>query len=349
MADVQNILLPPGRIIQGDVYVGSDKDSKGNDRVVKTGPNAGQKVKQFFIATAIPKGGEQHWAYTDWGKQIWAIGAAGHPNFYQNRGFAWKIEDGDSAEVNKNGKRMCDAEGAKGHWIVKCSTQIAPTVHQQSSPGVFERLDTPGLLKRGWWAQVSISVKPNTGETPGVYINHSMLLFFKTDAEISSGPDAATAFAGAVVATMPGVTALPFAGAPMAGMPAPMPHPTMGSPMQPAMAGMQPGPATQPAAMPAGPAMPGATPAGPAPTMVQPHPGFLAGPGAMPGPGMQPAAPGAPAMPMAPGLPPGPTAAPQVPAGPQMTAAGIASGFTLAQYQQQGWTEAQLRQNGIIY
>ena len=333
MADTTDILLPPGRIIQGDVYVGSDTDSKGQARVVKTGPNAGQRVKQYFIAVAIPKGAEPHWAHTPWGQKIWATGAAGHPNFYQNRGFAWKIEDGDSTEVNKNGKRMCDAEGAKGHWVVKCSTQIAPSVHQQPSPGVFERLDTPGLFKRGWWAQVNVSVKPNTGETPGVYVNHTMLLFFKTDAEISSGPDAATAFAGAAVASLPGVAAMPFAGAPQPGM---MPGPAMGAQMQ--QPGMMPGPAMQQPAM----GMPG--PAAAAPTMVQPHPGFLAGPGAA----MQPPAMGAPGMPMAPGMPPGPAAAPPVPAGPQMTAQGIASGFSYAQYREKGWTDDQLRANGVI-
>ena len=335
MADALQLLLPPGRIIMGDVYKGSDKDSKGVPRTVKTGPNKGQPITQFFIGVAIPKNpGEQAWWQTAWGQQIMAVGAAGFPNFYQNRAFAWKIEDGDSTEVNKAGRRICDAEGAPGHWVLKFSSQFAPPVYQQPTPGVFERVEAPGLIKTGWWVQVNASVKSNgSSESPGVYLNQQMVLFVKQDKEISSGPDAATAFAGAAVASLPGVAALPFAGAPQAGM---MPGPTMNTPA------MSPVPAAM--GMP-GPALPAAA----APTMVQPHPGFLAGPGAMPGPAMQPAAMGAPAMPMAPGLPPGPAAAPPVPAGPQMTPAGIQSGFTLDQYRQKGWTDDQLRAGGIIY
>ena len=319
MADALQLLLPPGRIIMGDVCKGSDKDSKGVPRTVKTGPNKGQPITQFFIGVAIPKNpGEQAWWQTAWGQQIMAVGAAGFPNFYQNRAFAWKIEDGDSPEVNKAGRRICDAEGAPGHWVLKFSSQFAPPVYQQPTPGVFERVEAPGLIKTGWWVQVSASVKSNgSSESPGIYLNQQMVLFVKQDKEISSGPDAATAFAGAAVASLPGVAAMPFAGAaPQAGMP--------------------------------GPALPAA--AAPQPTMVQPHPGFLAGPGAMPGGPVLPGAPAAgPAMPMAPGLPPGPAAAPPVPAGPQMTPAGIQSGFTLDQYRQKGWTDDQLRAGGIIY
>lgn len=333
MADALNLLLPPGRIIMGDVYKGSDKDSKGQPRLVKSGANKGQQITQFFLGVAIPKQpGEQAWWQTAWGQQIMTVGQQGFPNFFNNPAFAWKIEDGDSTIPNKSNRRMCDNEGAPGHWVLKFSSQFAPPVYQQPSPGVFERVDAPGLIKTGWWVQVNASVKSNgSSESPGIYLNQQMVLFVKQDKEISSGPDAATAFAGAAVASLPGVAAMPFAGAaPQAGMP------------HPGMAAM---PGTPAAAMPMQPAMAAA----PQPTVVQPHPGFLAGPGAMPGPAMQPPAMGAPAMPMAPGLPPGPAAAPPVPAGPQMTPAGIQSGFTLDQYRQKGWTDDQLRAGGIIY
>jgi hypothetical protein len=108
---------------------------------------------------------------------------------------------------------------------------------------VFERVDAPGLIKTGWWVQVNASVKSNgSSESPGIYLNQQMVLFVKQDKEISSGPDAATAFAGAAVASLPGVAAMPFAGAaPQAGMPHPgmaaMPGtPAAAMPMQPAMA-----------------------------------------------------------------------------------------------------------------
>ena len=332
MADALQILLPPGRIIMGDVYKGSDKDSKGVPRTVKSGPNKGQQVTQYFIGVAIPKAGEQAWWQTAWGQQILAVGQQGFPNFYQNPAFAWKIEDGDSTVPNKSNRRMCDTEGAPGHWVLKFSSQFAPPVYQQPSPGVFEQVHQPGLIKTGWWVQVHASVKSNgSAESPGVYLNQQMVLFVKQDKEITSGPDAATAFAGAAVAALPGVAAMPFGGAaPAAGMP-------------------MPGAAAP--AMPAGPAMHAAAPQPTAPVAaqvpVQPHPGFLAGPGAAPA--MQPAAAmGAPAMPMAPPVPMAPAAPAAVPAGPQMTPQGIASGFTYAQYRDKGWTDDQLRQNGII-
>lgn len=317
-----DLLFPVGRLIMGDCYVGSDTDSKGVKRVVKTGPNAGKPFTQFFIGVAIPKGPEQAWWQTDWGQKIMAVGAAGYPQFYQNKNFSWKIDDGDSTEVNKNGNRPCDAEGAKGHWIVKFSSTYPTKVYQQPSPGVYNELATAGLVKKGYWVQVFGNVADNRpSESPGVYLNPSMLLFVRADAEITSGPGAATAFAGAAISQAlpgaPGMAAIPFAGAPTMG--APMAAPTMGAPMAaPAMAA--------------------------APTMVAPNPGFLAVPGAAPG---MPA-PSVAAMPMAPVMQAAPPAAPAVPAGPALTPAGVASGFTYAQYRASNWTDDQLRANGLI-
>jgi hypothetical protein len=135
MADALNLLLPPGRIIMGDVYKGSDKDSKGVPRTVKSGPNKGQQITQFFMGVAIPKNpGEQAWWQTAWGQQIMAVGQQGFPNFFNNPAFAWKIEDGDSTIPNKSNRRMCDNEGAPGHWVLKFSSQFAPPVYQQPSP-----------------------------------------------------------------------------------------------------------------------------------------------------------------------------------------------------------------------
>lgn len=316
--DRTDILFPVGRLIMGSCYKGSDKDSKGNPRVVKSGPNKGQPVTQFFLGVAIPKAGEQAWWQTTWGQQIMAVGAAAFPNFYQNPAFAWKIDDGDSTIPNKSNRRPCDSEGAPGHWILKFSSNFAPKVFQQPTPGTFVEVTTPDAVKTGYWVQISGSVAGNgSAESPGVYLNHGMVLFAKVDAEIKSGPDAATAFAGAVVSqALPGAGAMPFAAAPGGAPTMPGAAPAMGAP-----------------------AMPGA-----APVMVQPNPGFLGGPampGAMPAPGM----PVAPAMPAGPAMPAAPAA---VPAGPVLTPAGAASGFTYAQYRSSGWSDDQLRANGLI-
>jgi hypothetical protein len=316
--DIQSILFPPGRLIMGSCYKGSDKDQKGQPRLVKTGPNKGQPTVQFFLGVAIPKGSEQHWSQTAWGQIIWATGHAAFPAFAQNPAFAWKIDDGDSTIPNKSNKRPCDSEGAKGHWIVKFSSSFAPKVYVQPSPGVFQEVPTPDAVKPGFWIQVFGSVAGNKSqESPGVYVNHDKVLFVREDAVISQGVDAATAFGGAAVsAALPTVAAVPFAAA----TPAPG--------------------AFVPPATPAAPAA--AVPPQPAGVAVAPHPGFLAGPGA-------PGVPGAPAapVPMAPPVPPAPVA-PPVPAEPAMTAAGASSGFTYAQYRANGWSDDQLRAAGLI-
>lgn len=305
-----DILFPEGRLIMGNLYTGSDKDAKGNPRLVKTGPNKGQALVQFFMGVAIPKRGEQHWAQTEWGSKIYQTGAAAFPNVYQTPSFAWKIDDGDSTIPNKQGKRPCDIEGARGHWIVKLSSGYAPKVFAQPSPGVFQELTEPNAVKTGYWIQVSGSVAGNnSSESPGVYLNHGMVLFVRPDAEIRQGPDAATAFAGAAVSQgLPsGTPAVPFAGVPAPAAPAALPVP---------------------AAMP--------------PVAVPPNPAFLAGPGA-------PAMPAAvPPMPMAAAVPPSAPTVPPVLAEPQMTAAGFASGFTYRQYRSNGWSDAQMRQAGLI-
>ena len=115
MSDSISLRFPVGRLIMGSCYRGSATDSKGNPRVVKTGPNKGQPTRQWFIGVAIPKAGEQHWSQTAWGQKILGVGAAAFPGWYQNPAFAWKIDDGDSTTPNKSNRRPCDAEGAPGH------------------------------------------------------------------------------------------------------------------------------------------------------------------------------------------------------------------------------------------
>ena len=63
MADALQLLLPPGRIIMGDVYKGSDKDSKGVPRTVKSGPNKGQQVtlSSQLLPEPIADGGYTRW------------------------------------------------------------------------------------------------------------------------------------------------------------------------------------------------------------------------------------------------------------------------------------------------
>lgn len=242
----QDILFPPGRLIMGSLYEGSKTDADGNPRVTKTGPNVGSAYVQFFFGVAIPKGAEPHWAQTAWGQLIMAVGAAAFPQVYQSRTFAWKIIDGDSTELNEEGRRPCDREGAPGHWIVKFSGGFQPKLFQQTGPRIFSDLTAPGLIRKGYWIQVAGNVKDNVpSKKPGVYLNPSMVLFVRADAEITSGPDAATVFEGAAISEpLPGMSALP------AGFGA--------APARVALPALQP---------PAAPALP---------TYVTPNPGILA-------------------------------------------------------------------------
>ena len=242
----QEILFPPARLIMGSLHKGNDKDDKGNPRVSK----GGQPLTQYFFGGAIPKGREAHWNQTEWGQRVWAAGAAAFPSVHQGRTFAWKIEDGDSTEPNKKGRKPCDNEGSPGHWIVKFSSGFPPKTYQQTRPGVFQDVAAEAV-KLGYWIQVAGSVASNgSTESPGVYLNHNMVLFVRADAEIVVGPDAASVFGGAAISEpLPGVTALP------AGFAAP--------------AFVRPSPAVlPPAAVPPGTAF--------SPTFIKPNPAILA-------------------------------------------------------------------------
>ena len=240
----QEILFPPARLIMGSLHKGNDKDDKGNPLVVKKGANKGAPRTEYFFGVALPKGREAHWNQTPWGQMVWAVGAAAFPSVYQGRSFAWKIEDGDSTEPNKKGRQPCEREGAPGHWIVKFSSGFPPTAHQQTRPGLFQDVAAEAI-KLGYWIQVAGNVASNNEtESPGVYVNHSKVLFVRADAEIVVGLDAASVFGGAAISEpLPGVTALPAGFA--------MPSPTFIKPNPailalPALPAMPPAPAANP-------------------------------------------------------------------------------------------------------
>jgi len=353
MAQKVNITSPVGRIVMGSLYDPSTTDAEGKPLVVKTGPNAGQPRVNYFFALAIPKGVEPHWAHTPWGQQIWNVGNQAFPNAAQSPAFAWKIEDGDSQIPNKKGRKPCENEGWRGHWILKFSGGFAPKVYQQEGAG-YVQVTQKDFCKPGYFVEVAFSVEGNGSQSqPGVYLNHSMVCFRAYGQEITFGPDVASAGFGA--SPLPaGASMTPPAGA------IPMPQAPAAAPT-----GYAPPPA--PGVMPAAPAgyapppAPGVMPAA-APTMPLP-PGLPQVPGVAPAPlpqgGFAPMpsapAPGAPApIPVTPNPgfvqvpPPAPMAPPPAPVAPvrQMTAA--AQGIPYESYIQQGWTDAMLVQNGLM-
>lgn len=184
-----NITSPVGRVVMGSLYSPMTTDAEGKPLVVKNGPNAGQPRSNFFFALAIPKGAEQHWAHTAWGRKIWDVGNAAFPQAAQSPSFAWKIEDGDSQIPNKRGRKPCDNEGWKGNWILKFSGGFVPKVYRQEGSG-YVQVTEADYIKPGYFVEVAFSVDGNGSQTqPGVYLNHSMVCFRAYGPEISFGPD----------------------------------------------------------------------------------------------------------------------------------------------------------------
>lgn len=354
MSQRVNITSPVGRIVMGSLYDPSTTDAEGKPLVVKTGPNAGQPRVNYFFALAIPKGAEPHWAHTPWGQQIWAVGNQAFPNAAQSPAFAWKIEDGDSQIPNKKGRKPCDNEGWRGHWILKFSGGFAPKVYQQEGAGFVQAMQKD-FVKPGYFVEVAFSVEGNGSQSqPGVYLNHSMVCFRAYGQEIVFGPDVASAgFGQAALPTGASVTPPPSS--------IPMPQaPTMpGAPVP----GQAPGYAPAAVGMPAPatgyvpPAVPGSVPPVPgAPVGLPQIPGAVPAPlvpaGSVPTPSVP--VPGAPApIPVVPNpqfvqVPPPVPQAPVAPAAPvrQMTAA--AQGIPYESYIAQGWNDAMLVQNGLM-
>ena len=99
MTDV--ITTPVGRLVEGSLYKGNDRDADGNPLIYKSGKNAGQSRVDFYFAVAIPKGSETHWNQTEWGQVVENVAKAAFPKTYQRHDFSWKITDGDSTVVNR--------------------------------------------------------------------------------------------------------------------------------------------------------------------------------------------------------------------------------------------------------
>ena len=346
-------LLPPGRIVQGDLYDPQTEDMQGNPLVVNQGPNKGEKRVNYFFAVAIRKNpGEQHWAQTPWGAKIYQFAMAAWPTWFdpangacKHPKFAWKVSDGDDATPNPDAqmRRNCDREGFPGHWIVRCGSGFATKIFDDKG----NALTQPGLVKRGWWVEVLISLQSNNNaQKPGIYVNHQMVAYRAPDKEIVSGPDPRSVGFGQS-ALPAGVTAQPLgniANVAAAGVPGAAP----GVPGMPGFTPPVPGaaaPGFTPGAAPGftppvpGAAAPGAVPGftPPQQTAVQPHAGFMAPPGA--GVGMPPV-PGAPGVP---GVPTAPPASVVCPLGAPMGYKMVnLNGPRYDAFRAQGWQDAQL-------
>lgn len=319
MADRLNITSPVGRIVAGSLYRPNDKNFDGQPLVYKTGADAGKPRVQFFFAIAIPKKpGENHWANTEWGSQIWVAGHKAFPQAAQRPDFSWKIDDGDSQIPNKRNKKPCEQEGYPGHWIIKLSNGFAPTIYQQQG-SQWVQITEPEFVKPGYFIQVAFSVDGNGQQgNPGVYLNPGMVCFRGYGPEINFGPNVEEAGFGA--APLPaGASLVPLAAA---SMPA--------APGSPGASSYVPQPPAPPAAQTA------------PPVPVYPNPGFVQVP---PNPSSASSV-GSQSTPA--GLtPPPPPATNVFPSNTRrMTAAAGAVSYEA--YVAAGWNDAQLIANGLM-
>lgn len=198
---------PTGRIVQGDPYKMTQKtDSK--TKALKVKPD-GTPMMSSYIALAIPKNDPDWPAFKamcdEQAKLAWPL-----DHIRAHRDFATKIEDGDSTEPNKTGKRNCDREGFAGHWIVKLSSGYAPTVnvwltaaqaneHGRVPPGK-QPIDgwyasSGGEVVTGDYVKVQGSIDSNkSSESPGMYMNYNQCALQRKGEAIVSGMDANEAF-----------------------------------------------------------------------------------------------------------------------------------------------------------
>lgn len=217
MADVLNLTLPTGRLVQGSLYSGWNTDMKGQPLIIKKGANAGKPYTKYSFKVAIPKGTEQHWNQTDWGKRIYAVGFAAFPNLVSSPQFYWKIENGDDAtpNIDRQGRKNCDTEGFPGCWVINFSNLQAPRVVRydtQQNKWVDEiQVD---FVKPGYFVQVNCDVVSNGDSTkPGLILNHRMVAFTGYGPEIQFGPDPQQA--GFTTEMPAGASTVPVAAAPI--------------------------------------------------------------------------------------------------------------------------------------
>lgn len=307
-----SITSPVGRIVMGSLYNPNTTDAEGKPLLIKNGPNTGQPRTNFFFALAIQKGTETHWAQTPWGSEIWRVGHTAFPQAAQSPAFAWKIEDGDSTVPNKKGRKPCDNEGWRGHWILKLSGGYAPKVYRMNG-AAHEQVTEIDAVKPGHFVEVFLTVDGNGSQSqPGIYLNHSMVMFRGYGPEIFFG--ASPEDAG------------------------------FGKSALPAGASLTPTASTIPMPAAALPSAPAAILAPTAPIPVTPNPAFLQVPAANP----IPAIPAIPASTAGIPAPPPPAApAPASPSsGPKMT--GKAGGASYQAFISGGWSDAALIAEGYM-
>lgn len=322
-----DVLLPVGRLVGSSLYDPRTTDYEGKPLVYKNGDKNGQPRKVYEASIAVRKT-QQHWAnesfqhpslgLIEWGKAIWNAGHLAFPQGQaQSPDFAWKITDGDSTKVNKNGNKPCDNEHYRGCWVLHLSSDRPARLVNADGSAMLLDVDA---VKPGYWVQAHLNVTGNGSVgNPGVHLTHNAISLQKYDTEIVFGPNvAAMGFGAGGQVHSNTASDTPVGGA-------------MVPPATPAT------PGNVPPAVPATPTVAGAPVSAAVPAPVTPPVASV--PAAVPTPTVA-------AIPNT-GFTAGAIAPPPAPAAPQLVpTANVPAGTTLQQFKDAGWSDDQLIAGG---
>jgi hypothetical protein len=225
--EATQILFPgiglSGRFVGGSLTKGEPITSNGQP--VKN--TDGTPVLDYSFGMAIKKTPGRDWRAEPWGAAMVAVAARDFPQGQSLAPtFSWKITDGDSQIPNKKGKKPADNPNYNGAWVVWFSSRFpVKTVNADGSAPIPNE-----AIKPGHFIQVLGSVRGNTGDSPGVYVNHDFVAHAGFGPEITFQQDASQVGFGGVALPPEGST-MPVGGLTAPSEPATAAPPTPAAPI----------------------------------------------------------------------------------------------------------------------
>lgn len=162
------IRLPLARLVAGTPY-GTDKNYKGEVLLDK---KTQKPYTNWKLRLAIPKQPGVDWRQTEWGRQIEAVAKELAPHHYQSKKFAWKVENGDSTEVDGTETVINQREGFAGHWVLTTQTRVAPQYAEfQNGAAVFVDANDLATFKHN----LELKFKGTISEIPSEILNRTIV------------------------------------------------------------------------------------------------------------------------------------------------------------------------------
>ncbi len=164
-----NFESPIGRIVMGHCF---NPQPMTEQRLIRTGPNAGKPRTIYFIGVAINKDNP---GCKELIKEIKQVAMSSFPKLFDENGkcrkddFSFKIIDGDSDKPNQDGKIPKDRPGFPGCYVFRFTTGFQPKVINNTKSEITD----VNAIKRGYYVRVAGTIKSNEQNMrPGIYLNH---------------------------------------------------------------------------------------------------------------------------------------------------------------------------------